>query len=249
MELDLRVVRYMENRAECAKTVAGACCAQCFVLAVLFCLYGLLGSGFVDSKTMPTARLLTICFSAVVSVALSVFCAQVCIKSKSVSILEPDSIALRQSRQTVWEAYVIARPVLVYKITLGILSLLVSGLAYIIIMILLNRSFIATIYAKVAVCLLGALGVYLVVPSLDRIASYRRMLNETHYDVTMSAGVYRACMAVAILEPLTVFVWYFIRFYTGKNEIAWIVFPIIMLFATAIVYLMGWTKENSVDNG
>lgn len=161
--------------------------------------------------------------------------------------MRPDFIAIRQSNDTCIEAYKIARPVLIYKITWGILCMTISGLVYIFLRIFLNRSEISGVYGRVVVTLLLGVGILLIIPSLDRIRAYRVVLKEVH-DFGQSPYIWEVVFKIAaILTPISIDTWYILRFYTDKMATGWIVFPMVALFGLAISYLVNWVKEDTFN--
>lgn len=244
MELDSQIVKYMQKRAELATNVAGALAAQCFVLAVFFCAYGLFKSGVVFSKSEDIAKVIIIVISIVITVALCVFNVMLCIKLQSLQKLYPDEIALRQSFDTVDAAYEIARPILIFKITASIVVMTLGGLAYIFLMILLEKSFMSGIYGKIAASSLFGVALLIGLPSFDRIKVYLEMMNVRHADRNSLRGIFPYAIAVAIGLPVSIEGYYIMKCYAGKSDIAFIVFWMVALFALAFAYLSGFINKD-----
>lgn len=233
----------MKKRAEYAKLTSTVLSVQCFLLAVFFCEYGLWINQFVYSKSIKTLRLLIMLTTVVLSIVMVVFNYLVVIKYKQVYDARPDYIALRQSGDTVKEAYRIARPVLIYKITLGLLVMTLSGFIYIILRIVLDRSEISGIYGRMIVAIAIGIGLLFIIPSIDRIKAYRVILNEVH-SLNDNPDKYVVFFKIAsILTPMSIGAWYILRFYTDKTATGWIVFPMAALFGCAVCYLIGWSKQ------
>jgi len=247
VELDSSLVEYMRKRAEFAKLFACALSVQCFVLAVFFCAYGLCYNQFVFSKSMETFRMSIIIASIVISFCLVAFDIFVCIRYKALYSDRPDYVALRQSSDVVREAYKIARPILIFKITLAGMFTVLGGLIYILLVTLSGRSDMSGIYGRIVVCLCLAAAFTMGLPAWDRINAYRCALREIHVLADEDLRNYHLSLGLAILTPTSICAWYIMRFYTMKSEIAWIVFPMTALFGLAIVYLINWLldfKEN-----
>ena len=244
MDLDASLIEYMRKRAELAKLVACAITVQCFVLAVFFCAYGLCYSQFAYSKSIEAFRLGIIIASIIITIGLVIFNRFVCIRYKLVEAVRPDYIALRQSGDVVWEAYMIARPILIFKITLAGFFMTASGLMYIVLVILMDRAEMATVYGRIIVFLCIAAATMIGYPSIDRLYSYRCALREIHVAEGDMVRKSHLGYGFAILTPISICCWYIIRFYTAKFEIAWIVFPMMALFGLAIVYLSNWLLDD-----
>lgn len=247
MDLDTSIIDYMKIRADFAKAVTSALGTQCFALAVFFCAYGLMAGGFAYSGSYAMLRLVIISISILVSILLCIFNCMVWVKYRKVIAKTPDSIGIRQSSETVEEAYRIARPVLIYKITIACLALFVGGLAYIMLTIFLSRTVVAGVYGRIVVSLCCAFAIMYGGPAIDRIAAYRSALLQTHSLLSTKKNGYLAGMTIAACLPLSICAWYVLRFYTGKSTIAWIVFPMVALFGVAFVYLAGWAKNSYAD--
>lgn len=245
MDLDTSLVDYMKKRAELAKLFACALSVQCFVLAVFFCAYGLYYNQFAYSKSEDKLRYVIFGCVIVISILLVVFNVFSSIRYKKLMEGRPDYISLRQSGDVVNEAYIIARPILVFKITVATLVILTSGLVYIIVQIALDRSQMAGIYGKIIVCLFLGIGILIGFPSLDRIYSYRCVLNEVHSFMEDKVRVYTTLIGFSIVTPLSICTWYIFRFYTDKSDIAWIAFPMMALFGLAAVYLINWVRDDN----
>lgn len=243
MDLDSGLIEYMKKRAEYAKLVATVLSVQCFLLAVFFCEYGLWINQLAYSKSRDTLKVVIILIAVILSLVMVAFNYLVVLKSATVYKLRPDYIALRQSSDTVVEAYAIARPVLIYKITMGLLIMVASGFIYIILRIALDRTEMSGIYGRMIVAVAIGIGLLFIIPSLDRIRAYRVILNEIH---TVNGDTFNYVVffkVASILTPMSIGAWYILRFYTDKRATGWIVFPVMALFGLAICYLIGWSKE------
>ena len=245
MNLDSSLVDYMKERAELAKLIACAMSVQCFVLAVFFCAYGLCYNHFALSKSMAAFRMGIIIASVVFSICLAVFNVFICIRYRKICQHKPDYIALRQSEDVTEEAFMIARPVLIFKITLALFITFMSGLAYILLVILMDRAEMAGIYGRIIVCLALAAVFVIGFPAFDRIYAYRCVLRQLPGFLNDN-GRYYLGLGIAVLTPLSICGWYIMRFFTGKCDIAWIVFPMTALFGTAVVYLINWLSDEKV---
>ena len=137
MEPDERIVNYMKERDRFARTVACTVAVQLFALAIYFCMYVLYFRA-VYSLSENTVRAVVIVIAAVIAVGLMTVNILMVIMSERVYITRPDSVALRDADETVGIAYSIARPVLIFKITCGLIMLTVSGLVYIMLMVLME---------------------------------------------------------------------------------------------------------------
>lgn len=248
MELDSQIIKYMQKRAEYAVHIASAVAAQCFVLAVFFCTYGLISSGIVYSKSENTAKIIVIAICAVISIGMSVFNVMLCLKYKLIAAMYPDEIALRQSYDTVWSAFDIAKPVLTLKISISAIMIFCSGLVYIFLLIFLEKSFMAGIYGRIGVCILSGAACIHGFPAIDRIMTYKAMLKERYDTKESMLRVYPYLIAGGVAIPFSVCLWYIIRFYTEKGNIAFIVFPMIMLFSAAFAYLSEYIIKKKSDD-
>lgn len=240
MELDAGLVSYMRKRAEFAKLFACVIAVQCFVIAVFFCAYGIYISQFASTPRLVIAKNIIMGIAILISCVICVFGILVSIKFKANIEDVPDRIAIRQGEETVREAYRLARPILIYKITCAIALALVSGILYIMIMIVLDRSFMADIYAKTAVWIILAFVLMMAVPAIDRIEAYRTVLNENHSLYADRQNTFCALIAVSVGMPFSVCIWYIWRYYLDNTGIAWIIFPVTALFALSMVYLANY---------
>lgn len=242
MELDSTLVQYMKKKAECAKLVACALSVQCFVLAVFFCAYGLLQGYFVYSDSIDIARKTVIIMALVIAFVLCVMNTYISVKCSKTEKIKPDSVGVRQSYDVVKAAYDLARPLLVYKITVSLLIMVMSGLVYILLVIFLDRSMMSGVYGRIAVAICLAIAIYLALPCFDRILVYKEFIGENHGspEALVRWSVFRHVLSFAL--PLSISSWYILRFYTDSSDIAWIVFPMVALFGLAAVYLILFTK-------
>ncbi len=233
----------MKARNDFAKTVASAIALQLFALAVDFCMYAIIAGGVFYSLSEQTGKIICISLAAAITIGLCVFNVAGCISRKKVYITRPDSISLRDGEESVRLAYATARPVLIYKITLAMVALTVSGLVYIIISIIMEDKALAGIYGRIVCCLIGAICVIVAYPCMDRISCYRALLGETSELIVDekpgNAPMYIAAFAV----PVSICVWYVWRYYLDRSDIAWIVLPVVALFAMAAAFLAGWTDR------
>ena len=246
MQADERIVNYMRARADYAKTVACAIAVQLFALAVYFCLYALIFSNLFYSLSENTGKIIMICIAIVIAVGLCVLNVFTVIRYQKVDINRPDVIAMRDGNEIVRIAYTTARPVLIYRITYSMVICGVGGLVYITLLIFMNDTSLAGLYGRIACCILSAAAVLLAYPCIDRIACYRALLSETHELVTHERSGRMTMFTAAVVIPPTVCLWYILRYYGPRADIAWIVFPLVALFSMAIVFLSNWVK--SVDN-
>jgi len=238
MELDSTLVQYMKKKAECAKLVACFLSVQCFVLAVSFCADGLLQEYLVYSDSIDLARKIIIISAIVIALVLCLVCTFVSIKCSETVKIKPDSIALRQSYDVVKTAYELARPQLIYKITCALLITFLSGLIYILLVIFLDRSMMSGVYGRIVVAICMALAIYIAYPCVDRLFAYRELLGEEYVSIK-DEEKWKVCRyAISIALPGSISSWYILRFYTNSSDIAWIVFPMVALFAFAIVFLI-----------
>lgn len=240
-DLDETLIEYMKKRAEYVRLVSAALAAQCLIVAVFFCAYGLRIKHFVFGGSEDLTKHIIICVAIVLTICISVFNVMVCIKYKRLAEERPDAIALRQSKETVYAAYYIARPILIHKVTVSLAIMFLSGLIYIIVVTVLKRAEIAGMYGRIIVCVAMAISVQYGLPSLDRIESYRSMTGERHVSVHDSMKLYWYSIVAAVGIPVSLCIWYILRYFSEQNSIAWIVFPIFALFGFAIAFLINWS--------
>lgn len=246
MELDSTLIEYMKKKAEYAKLEACVFSVQSFVIAVFFCIYGLLEEYFLYSQHIDIIRKIVIFAAFIVAIVLALFNILVCIRWRGTQEYRPDYTALRQSHDTVKQAYIIGRPHLIFNITLAVLMLVASGFIYILLSIFLDRSMMSGVYGRITVAVFVALALYVALPSIDRIFVYREMLGEMHRSIGSDFGEYVLRIVASICIPLSISAWYVLRFFTDRSEIAWIVFPMVALFGFAIVYLIKYVRcENN----
>ena len=245
LQADERIVNYMKARVAYAKTVACSIAVQLFALAVYFCLYALIFSNLFYSSSEKTGKLIMICIAIVIAVGLCVLNVFTVIRSKEVYIKRPDAIALRDGKEIVSIAYSTARPVLIYKITYSLIICGISGLVYITLLIIMKDAALAGLYGRICCCLAVAAAVLIAYPCVDRITCYRALLGETH-DLITDDGADRTYMyTAALVIPPVICLWYILRYYGSRPDVAWIVFPVAALFSVAIAFLRNWVK--SVD--
>ena len=239
---DERIVRYMKERNDRAKTVACAIAVQLFALAVYFCMNALLSSGMFLSLSEDTGKIMVISLAAAIAIGLIVLNFLTVIRGKKVDITRPDNIALRDGEEVVDMAYTTARPVLIYKITSGLVLMTAAGLVYIILLSYMEDQGLANLYGKIICCISSAIATLTAYPCIDRISCYRALLGQTH-ELSVNAEPNRSLSYIAAFAvPVTVFVWYVLRYFGTQRDIAWIVFPVCILFALAFSFLADWTK-------
>lgn len=248
MELDSRIIKYMQKKAEYAKVYACALSVQCFALAVFFCVYGLYETGLFYSQSREAGRVIIIAVSIILSIGLCVFNIMAVLRYKGFADIYPDDIAINQSKETVEEAYGIARPVLVLKITMSIALMLLSGLIYIMLMIFMQKSFMAGIYGRIELFIIVGFSIMIGIPCIDRIMTYKEMLKVRYCKKDDMTWLYPYIMVTGIGLPVSICVWYLLRCYWDKKETAWIVFPMTALFMLAFAYLSDFMKKPKKDN-
>ena len=244
MEAEALLIDYMKKRAEFAKLSASGVVVQCFALAVFFCSYGLTSAYFSDSDCAASSKTIAILLCIIISVLVSVYLVFICFRYKVLLGMTPDKDIMRDGRSFVRQAYILSRPLLIYRITVGILIMLLSGLVYIILIIALGRMSMAAVYGRIVVSVLTGIAGYVILPALDRIMAYRKALKE---DGLTESSEYRRNryylrMIVSVALPLSICVWYIIRFYSSNSDIGWMVFPLVALFGLAIYYLIGFAR-------
>ncbi len=245
MPSDERIINYMKERNDHAKTVASAIAVQLFALAVYFCLYALIFSGMFYSLSENTGKLIMICVSIVIAIGLCVVNVLTVIRSKKVYIIKPDSIAIRDGEEVVRLAYITARPVLIFKITYSLVMPFAGGIVYIMLLIAMEDKALADLYGRIVCSLATAVAVIIAYPCFDRISCYRALLGETHEMFTDIRPDRAFMFIVSIALPLSICLWYILRFYGNSQDIAWIVFPLTALFGLAISFLINWVRKTS----
>ena len=234
----------MKTRDEQARTVACVVAVQLFALAVYYCLYALIAGGVFYSLSENIGKIIIVVTAIVIAILIAILNIMTVIKRKKVDITKPDSVALRDGEEVVRIAYTTARPVLIYKITYSLVILCLAGLVNIILLSFMGDQPLATIYGRIVICLLTALAVIIAYPCLDRISCYRALLNETHA-LYIDNGVnmpIRYILAFAV--PFSICLWYALRYYGTRPDIAWIVFPTTALFAFAFSFLRNWATAS-----
>lgn len=247
MELDERVIKYMKVRNEFAKTVANLATAQLFSIASFYCMYALYSGGVFSSGSLTFAKITILSVMCIISVVLCVINALTVKRSKKVNIMLPDSIAVRSAQEVVREAYIIARPVLIQKITGALLVLPATGLVYIILIIFMDNRSLCDNYGKIMLFLGLAAIVSIAAPCVDRINCYRLLLNEIHISYMRDTDNKKRMIfgyVIAGAVPLSILIWSLLRFYSTSQSIAWITFPITFLVAAAAFFLVGWCFDN-----
>lgn len=242
---DDRIADYMKARNKQAQMTATAVAVQLFALTVFYAMYALSVSGLFWSLSANAGKIIMIATAVVISVFLCVVNTMSVIRSDVVYITRPDSISLRDGQEAVRLAYRTARPVLIYKITCSLVIMTVSGIVYITLLILMKDEALANIYGRIVCSAVLALVIMTAYPCIDRIACYRSLLNETH-ELYMDIKPNRPLMfTISVAVPLSVCLWYILRYYGNSPKIAWITFPVTALFAFAISFLFNWTREYS----
>ena len=242
MQPDERIVNYMKERNGFARAVACTVAVQLFALAVYFCLYTVISTDAFYSLSQKTGKVIMIVLAAVIAVGLCVVNVLMVIKGKKVYITRPDSIAVRDAKETVEIAYRTARAVLIYKITYSMVLLTAGGIVYIMLEIFMDNKDLAGLYGRIICCIISAAAVLIAYPCIDRIACYRALLGETH-DLVYDKRPDTVLMYVlSVATPLCIYLWYVLRYYTDHADTAWIVFPVTLLFALAIPFLIGRAK-------
>ncbi len=244
MQADERIVNYMKTRNEQAGTVACVVAVQLFALAAYLCLYALIAGGVFYSLTEKTGKVIIIVTACIIAVILCVINIMTVIRSKKVYITRPDSIALRESSEIVREAYSTARPVLIYKITYSLVMVSLAGIVNIMLLIFMEDQALATIYGRIVSCLAVAFAVIIAYPCIDRISCYRALLNETHELYTDTPANTALMYIMSIAVPASICLWYGLRYYGTRPDIAWIVFPVTALFAFAFAFLRNWAVSS-----
>ena len=244
MEPDERIVNYMKERNTYAKTVACVLAVQLFALAVYFLLYALIAESAFYSESEEIAKFVMIIISSIIAVWLCIMNFMTVVRARKVYITKPDSIAIRDAKDTVRLAYDTARPVLIFKITYSLVLLTVSGIVYIIIQIFTEDQNIGQLFGRIACAVIAAVCILAAYPSVDRISCYRALLGETH-ELYIDRG-HNPLLAyvLAFASPLTICVWYSLRYYGPRQDIAWIVFPASALICLAVAFLVSWNRQD-----
>lgn len=245
--MDDRIVRYMKERNEFARTVASVIAVQLFALAVYFCMYALVAGKAVYSGSERTGRIVVISISAAIAVVICVVNILTVIRSDKVYISRPDSTSIRDMSEAVRFAYGTARPVLILKITYSLIIMTCSGLVYIMLLTFMEDQALAGMYGRIVCCLATAGAVVIAYPCIDRIGCYRALLGQTHYlyyDIKPNKAI-RYVLAVVL--PASLCLWYLLRYYSPKDSVAWIVFPAAALFSLAASFLIKWSVDMRAD--
>ena len=245
--MDDRIVRYMKERNEFARTVASVIAVQLFALAVYFCMYALVAGKAVYSGSEKTGRIVVISVSAVVCIILCVVNILTVIRSEMVYISRPDSTSIRDVYESVKLAYGTARPVLIFKITYSLIIMTCSGIVYIMLLTFMEDQALAGMYGRIVCCLATAAAVLIAYPCIDRIACYRALLGETHYlyyDIKPKKAPF---YVLSVALPASICLWYVLRYYSPKDGVAWMVFPMTALFSLAISFLIKWSVDMRAD--
>ena len=243
---DERIVNYMKARNGQAQMTATAIAVQLFALAVFFAMYALSVSGLFYSQSADTGKIITIAVAVAVSVFLCVVNVLGVIRSDKVYITRPDRISLRDGEEVIRLAYQTARPVLINKITYSLVIMTASGLVYIILLIAMKDAALAGIYGRIICSIILALVTLIAYPCIDRIACYRALLNETHdlyYDIKPNKAI---LFISSIAIPLSICLWYILRYYGSNQKIAWIVFPVAALIGIAVSFLVNWSRDSVI---
>lgn len=228
----------MKIRNDHAGTVACVIAVQLFALAVYFALYALMAGHVFLSLSESTGRVVMISVAVALAAGLCVVNVLTVIHGKRVYITKPDGIAMRDGEEVVRIAYSTARPVLIYKITLGLVMMTLSGLVYIILLSYMEDQILAGLYGRIVCCIASASSVLIAYPCIDRISCYRALLGETH-ELYLDEGRETAVKYTAALAvPVCICLWYVLRYFGTYQSVAWIVFPATALFAFAIAFLV-----------
>ena len=243
MEVDERTTNYMKLRNEYAKAAAAVAAAQLFSLAGFFCMYALYKGDVFYSQSLRTAKAVIIIVMIAVSICLAVINA-VCIgKLRRVRNRFPDEVALRGSEEILRNAYIVARPVLIEKITRNLLILPLAGLVYIFLLLFMDVKGLADIYGKIIVCLAFAVLINSAIPCIDRIDCYRKLLKEKYESRLEEKTQKRKNQTeyvAAVTVPLLVLVYCLMRFFSSSYNIAWICIPVGALVCVAVIFLVEW---------
>lgn len=245
--MDDRIVRYMKERNEFARTVAGVIAVQLFALAVYFCLYALVAGKAVYSGSERTGRIVVISVSSVIAVIVCVVNILTVIRSDKVYISRPDSTSIRDVYESVKLAYGTARPVLIYKITYSLIIMTCSGVVYIMLLTFMNDQALAGMYGRIVVCLVAAGATIISYPCIDRIGCYRALLGQTHYlyyDIRPKKAFW---YVLSVALPASICLWYILRYYSPKSSVAWMTFPLTALFSLAVSFLIKWSVDMRAD--
>ncbi len=239
---DDRIINYMKARNKQAQMTATAVAVQLFALAVYLCMYALSVSGLFWSKSARTGKIVIVLLTIAISVFLCVINFMTVIHTDQVYITRPDNISLRDGEDVVRLAYTTARPVLIFKITCSLVMMAAAGVVYIILLTIMEDTALANIYGRIVCCIIPAVAIMIAYPCIDRIACYRALLNETHelYLNTRPGKVPMYIASVAL--PLSVCLWYILRYYGDLSRIAWITYPVVALFALAVSFLYSWSR-------
>lgn len=243
---DERIVNYMKARNGQAQMTATAIAVQLFALAVFFAMYALSVNGLFYSQSADTGKIITIAVAVSVSVFLCVVNVLGVIRSDKVYITRPDRISLRDGEEVIRFAYQTARPVLINKITYSLVIMTTSGLVYIILLIVMKDAALAGIYGRIICSIILAIVILIAYPCVDRIACYRALLNETHelyYDIKPNKTI---MFVASIAIPLSICLWYILRYYGNNQKIAWIIFPVVALFGIAVSFLVNWSRDSVI---
>lgn len=235
----------MKERNNYARTVACVVAVQLFALAVYFCIYALIAGGVFYSLSEKTGKIISVAFAFAIAVIICVLNVMTVIRSKSVYINRPDGIAMREGEEAVRLAYDTARPVLIYKITYSLVIVGASGIVYIILLMLMEDTNLAGIYGRIVCMLALAAATLIAYPCIDRIGCYRALLSETHELLTDKRPDRAFGFTVSFALPLSIFFWYWLRFFGPRSDLAWAVFPFSALFGLAVIFLAKWTVENA----
>ena len=241
---DERIADYMKERAKYARTVSCAVSVQLIALAFYFGVYILIDRDAFYSMSKNMAELIAVILAVIVAVCVFVVNYFTVIRSRKVYITRPDGVAIRDAREVVELAYKTARPILIYKITYSLVIMTVSGIVYIIFLMMIDNQFIAGIYGKIVCCLCISAAVYIAYPCVDRISCYRALLGQTH-ELSFDVRPNRAFMFIlSAAVPFSICLWYAFRLYGQILESSWVIFPVTALFTLAISFLINWSVDS-----
>ncbi len=240
---DERIVNYMKERDRCARTFSCIVSMQLIVLALYFGMYIPFAKGSFYSLSEDIATLALVVMASLVAIVLIIVNILAVIRFKKVYITRPDRVSIRDAADVVDLAYDTARPVLIYKITYSLVMIVTGGLVYIMLTIFMDNQFIAGLYGRIICCFLCAGAFVIAYPCIDRIACYRALRGETHelsYDVRPNMPL---MYILAFCVPISICVWYILKFPGQMKDTAFIVFLITALFALAIAHLAGVIRD------
>ena len=245
MDLDRNVSDYMQRRNILATKVAGIISAEMLLMAVFFCAYLLLKNGVDGAMNLGTLRILIKAGVVILSLVIALCGIIVMNRFRHMFDELPDDIGLRQSHEVVEYAFSIARPALIFKMTMA-LVIAAAGIALSLILSILIDDFNAGIYLpKCLLFLLMAVAIFLFIPSFDRLLTYREMLSK--YGILksdISRRSFLVCgMGFFIFLSASMCIYILWRYFGPDSTIAWIVFYLAGLLFGAIVLLTDFSNR------